>query len=787
MPYPIETKDGIVIADIPDDIKPNDDRIKALVDELRASNTKKYAFTEQDRQYARREKFQDKVAEGYRQQIEGKIQLDPLPTLQDIGQAIKSLPRNYGIMARGATEGATSLVTGITDPINDLINKTLPAEYQQLPPSVGIAKILTNLGLPEVDAQSEAEKIIYAASAGAGSAAVGAGMGAALRGAGAVSKLAGAQTKLQGVGEALAAQPGAQVVGGATAGAASEAAEQEGASPAVQALTGIGAGLVASRAVSPAATAKVATQIADEDFGTLVRKAAAGDKRARQIIANQAAINPEAKTAAEQLDIELPIDIFSDNEQVRAAAGLGRSVAGSYEEAAWRNTYRNVLDKGDEVLEKMGATFAEGGPSSATVSERVKSSLLDTREMLAKETKKAYAEIEAAIPKSSTPVLDNTKKLLATITEEVGENWLTGEEKKLISLVNDPNAKYGALLREKSAIYNAIHRSPSPYANLDTGILKRLEQALAEDQLATVRTLGSPELEQKLIATNAMYGKQKALGNSIVDFFGKDKANSIAQKMSAAISSSAKGETGNFTRLMDSVPPELQKEVLATAIASSVRARGAAEAGSFGLGEFVKTYNGIRNNPAVYKRVVTILGPEADNALSALYSVSKRIVGARQNVLTTGKANQALLEGMTANNLIERVLDSSLGKTLAATGGAAVGGPLGAGVSSGLTGIMKRAFATGEKAKLEAVGKLFRSREFQDLAAQASTTDNITQAQAMALAKSGAFRDFAKAVKLQTTADSDVAWILGAVTQKAAGNRKAEYDRAALPGRYAER
>lgn len=775
MPYPIETKDGIVIAGIPDDIKPSDDRIKALVEELRASNTKKYAFTEQDRQYAQRKKFQESVAEGSRQQIEGKVQLEPLPTLKDIGQAIEAQPRNLGIAARGAIEGAASLGTAIADPITELINKTLPPEYQQLPPSVGLAKILTNLGIPEVDAGNEAEKILYAASSGAGSAAAGAGAGVALRGAGAASKLAGAQTKMQGLGEALAAQPGAQVVGGAAAGAASEAAEQRGASPAVQALTGLGAGLVASRAVSPTATAKATAQIADEDFGTIVRKAAAGDKRARQVIANQAAINPQAKAAAEQLDIELPIDIFSDNEQVRAAAGLGRSVAGSYEEAAWRNTYRNVLDKGDEVLEKMGAIFAEGGPSSATVSERVKSSLLDTREMLAKETKKAYAEIEAAIPKSSTPILDNTKKLLATITEEVGENWLTGEEKKLISLVNDPNAKYGALLREKSAIYNAIHRSPSPYANLDTGILKRLEQALAEDQLATVRILGSPELEQKLIATNAMYGKQKALGNSIVDFFGKDKANSIAQKMSAAISSSAKGETGNFTRLMDSVPSELQREVLATAIASSVRARGAAESGSFGLGEFVKTYNGIRNNPAVYKRVVTILGPEADNALSALYSVSKRMVGARQNVLTTGKANQALLEGMTANNLIERVLDSSLGKTLAATGGAAVGGPLGAGVSSGLTGIMKRAFATGEKAKLEAVGKLFRSREFQELAAQAATTDNITQAQAQALAKSSAFRDFAEAVKLQITADSDVAWILGAVTQKAVENRKSQW------------
>lgn len=243
--------------------------------------------------------------------------------------------------------------------------------------------------------------------------------------------------------------------------------------------------------------------------------------------------------------------------------------------------------------------------------------------------------------------------------------------------------------------------------------------------------------------------------------------------MRMAITSSSKGDTGAFTRLMESVPDDLKKEVTATALASVARSGSGATKGNFGFSEFAKVYQGLRANPEIYKQIARNLGPDSDAMLRDLYEVSKRVSDARALVLTTGKANQALLDGLTAQNLVEKALSSVLGRSAVAAGGAATGGLLGGGVfgataGAGMSNAIVESLTRGEKAKLEAVGKMFRSREFQDLIIEAGTTNAITPAMAKKLARSSAFQAFAKAVKLPGATDQLDTWILSAVQAKAA-------------------
>lgn len=763
----IVTKDGIEITGIPVDIQKDDQRLKDQVAQMRAAGIKSGAFGG------------IKPADALQTQppTEQPIISNKQTPGQIANQIISEIPQNVGVAARGFVKGAMSIPTMIMDPVTVYINKYLPPEWQQLPPSEGITLMFKSLGVKEPE--TRAQEVLESLTMGLGSSAAGLGIGKAL---GAGAPVLGMGTKAQGVGQVLAAQPAADLAGSAAAMAAGKIAEQQGASPLAQAAIGFGAGVAGSRIASPPAAIKTAVKQSDEGIGEIIRKAASGDKTAKKTVADLAAINPEARAAARRLEIELPADVFTDNEQVRAAAGLGRSVAGSTEEAAWRGTVKNAVEQADKILEDYGTTFIEGTPAPAVVSARVKDSLIAAKNELKNQYTKIYDEIDAAVPKSTPAVFDNTKAKLAEIVLEVGEDGMSAQEKRLTEMVSNPETTYGRLIREKNLIGQAIAKKDSPYGNMEAGTLKRLYGALSEDQLASVEQIGSPELMEQLVSANLMYGKDREIGKKIVELFGKDFTGSISDKMKMAITSSAKGNTGAFTRLMESVPDELKKEVTATALASVARSGAGATKGQFGFSEFTKVYNGIRANPEIYKQIVKNLGPESDSVLRDLYEVSKRITDARANVITTGKANQALLQGLTAQNLIEKTLNSVVGKGAVSAGGAATGGLIGGGVfgatvGAGISNAIVDSLSRGEKSKLEAVGKLFRSRDFQELIIKAGTTDTITPAQAKSLANSAAFKSFAKAVKLPIATNQLDTWILSATAAKTADMTSNETER----------
>lgn len=502
--------------------------------------------------------------------------------------------------------------------------------------------------------------------------------------------------------------------------------------------------------IAPAAV-PMATPEAAAELGTIIRQASAADAKAKgaQIkLAEMAQVNAEAKAAAERLGIEVPADVFSDNPQVRAAVGLTRSLAGSEAEAAWKNAVSTAVDQADNILREFDAQFIEGGIAPGVVSQRVKDSLTGTRSALNKEASDIYKQVDAAVPKQTSVQMNNLFRELTAIAGEVGESGMTAQEKRLMSLIQSGEAAggditYGRLIREKNLIGKALKRQESPYGSLDEATLKRLYSALATDQLDNVGRIAGEGVRNQLRGANLIYAKERALGDRIVNAFGSDLEGGIANKMRTAITSGAKGESGDFVRLMKTVPEDLRKEVVATALGSVSRSARGAERGGFGFSEFADLYPKLRANPTVYKQIVEALGPKASDTLRDLYQVSKRITEARANVLTTGKANQALVESLNAEGIVARIMDSTMAKR--AVGAAAgMAGPIAGAV---MPDIMQ-AMTKGNPDAIRAAGKMFSSPEFQVLLTEAATQPQIADRAINRVAASARFRDFAKTIGL---------------------------------------
>ena len=513
--------------------------------------------------------------------------------------------------------------------------------------------------------------------------------------------------------------------------------------------------------VAPAAPAApvvaAAVEVTEEEVGNLVKKASGtgfGSAGARDRLADLAQVNVAAKEAADRLGIQLPADVFSDNPQVRAAAGLTRSAAGSEAEAAWRNTVTQAVDKADDVIKQFDATFVEGAVAPGVVSQKIKDSLTKTRSDLNAQASKVYNAVDEVVPKTSVVDLPKLKETLDTVKAEVGEKGMSAAERNLAKMIEEGNITYGRLKREKTLIGNAINKMESPYGSMAEADLKRLYAALADDQLTNVGNIGGEELRQQLRAANLLYAKERALGKRIVNAFGQDIEGSVANKMRTAITGAAKGDAGEFNRLLKTVPEDLRKETLATALASVTRSARGAEKGGFGFSEFADIYPKLRANPPVYKTIVDTLGKDSADVLRDLFEVSKRVTEARANVLSTGKANQALLQGMQAESLIGKVMESTLAKG-ALTGAAAVGGPIAAAATSVLTGAMTQ----GNKDSLKAAGKLFADEGFQKLAIEAATKGTPSAASIRRTAMSQSFQKFADAAKLPKALDARIQWL----------------------------
>jgi len=323
---------------------------------------------------------------------------------------------------------------------------------------------------------------------------------------------------------------------------------------------------------------------------------------------------------------------------------------------------------------------------------------------------------------------------------------LTTLEKKVLALSatgRKSPVMYDELKRLKQDIGAALGRRNSPYGDVNEGILNGLYGALAKDQLLAVERIGGKQMADDLRLANQIYAKERELGKTIISLFGRPDGGSIARKLLSALQSGAKGDVTGFNNIIDQLPAHLRKKAVATTIATMAKED---KTNAFGFSNYVKLYQNLRANSVVYKKVIQTLGPENEQFLNDLYKISKRITEARANVKTTGQANQALVQGMMAEGLVQKVLQSPAGRMMTIGGATTVGGAAAGPIAGGFSAMLVNALAKANKKSLNAAGDLFASPEWQQLVAKVAAEDRVDKRAFNAAKNSKAYQRWTKQV-----------------------------------------
>lgn len=519
---------------------------------------------------------------------------------------------------------------------------------------------------------------------------------------------------------------------------------------------GVGGAALAGGRVAPvpASASRLPAQAVEEaaapaanaaaNVGQIIRTASVGSSRAAQAATAQLAaiadVNKEAMAAAARLGITLPPDVFAQNGLVREAAGLTRSVAGSEASTAWRQSVQDAITAADNA-----AAVINASPDLSAVSLRVQDSMQATSSALKDQAGALYDQVAAAIPRNAQIQPNNTVRALNDVIGELGgPDGMTAAERSLYQIVtSEQPITYTRILRESADIRRAIERGDGPYGTMAKSDLERLYTALRQDQLDNVSALGSPELADSLRQANALWAQRAELNDRIVNSFGRDLNGSIATRLRTSMASAGRGDISGLRRIIEIIPPELRREAVAAGLLGSTRSTVAGETG-FGFAQFRQMYSGLRANSEAYNTVVRELGPEGHQLMRDLYEVSGVITTARANVLTTGKANQALLGGMEAEGVLSRFLHSPGGARAAQAGagaiGAASGGMAGAALGATITGVLSR----GRPDIKIAVGQMFAGQQFQRAISEVATNGVASEAAMRQLSRAPTFRRWAR-------------------------------------------
>jgi hypothetical protein len=465
-----------------------------------------------------------------------------------------------------------------------------------------------------------------------------------------------------------------------------------------------------------------------------------GSDRALEKLIAQAKINPEIKEMAERLGFKLPFDIFAEGEIIKRAAGITRDVKGSVADVVFEREIKDAIIQADNVIADLG-----GSSDLSLIANNINKSLNDLQIDLETKASKLYAQVDDSVKRPQNVDLQSTMALLNQIIQEDGIESLSP---KLRAILKRKGFTYGGLVQLKGDIGQAIKGS-GPFKDSSSGQLKRIYGAITDDQLANVNRLGGDDVKNILVKANELTAKKKALEDNIISAMGKDLEGSLASSLRTSISTASKGEVAKLNRTLELIPEELRREAIITAI-STLSRQGGTKGAKFGFAQYGKIFSGLENQSVVMNILKKNLGNETVKVLSELNIISNRITEARGNVSATGKANQALINSMQAEGILEKFLGGSM---LARAAKGAVGGTAGfvSGVpyAAPITATLFQMIKVSPKERLKMAGDLFNDTRFRTLIDNISETGTASVKAVNDLANSPVYRRWAKTMGIE--------------------------------------
>lgn len=499
-------------------------------------------------------------------------------------------------------------------------------------------------------------------------------------------------------------------------------------------------------------------ELTREELIDLARKATSrtpGASKARAQLADIAKTNPEAQAAADRLGVELPIDVLSDNAQLKEVVGLTRSEIGSTAKQAWNEAVSTVSDRAHQAMDELDAV-TDISQVSADVFDR----LDNAQKGLGRQASDLRQEVTDAVNVRGRVDAAGIKSWLQTRIDDLGGGKegiaaLSPEEKRLWGIVSKRQPTYALLNEQRDLIGQALEEGTGPWSNTNMKRLKDIYGALADDQINFIETSAGKEIADKQRAANTLFRQMYEGREQMERIFTKNLSGSLAPLMQRAITQGTKGNVQTLNTLVKIIPEDMRGKVLTSALFKAAKTTDE----TFSFTNFANIYRDLRANGAVYKEFAKAVGPEGDKLLTDLYAISRRLSDADKAISRTGASTQ--LQLLNTERLLSRILMASGGAAGAGLIGSMLGGPGAAIVGAGLAAAAPEIAQRVGKTNAQKLHTLMSSTEFRELATSAASGDALDR-NINRVAGSKAFRDFAKTIGLELKNGRN--WLRSAIT-----------------------
>lgn len=505
----------------------------------------------------------------------------------------------------------------------------------------------------------------------------------------------------------------------------------------------------------------VAAQIGSEEMINLAQKAVSrgpGSSKARAQLAEMAKTNPEAKAAADRLGLELPVDVLSDNSQLKEVVGLTRAQIGSEAKQAWNETVQAASDRAHAAMDELDAVT-----DISQVSADIFNRLDNAQSSLGRQASDLRQEVTNAVDVRGRVDATGIKSWLQTRIDDLGGGKegiaaLSPEEKRLWGIVSKGQPTYAMLNEQRDLIGQALEKGTGPWSNTNMKRLKDIYGSLAGDQINFIEASAGKEIADKQRAANTLFKQMYDGREQMERIFTKDLSGSLAPLMQRAITQGTKGNVQTLKTLVNIIPEDMRGKVLTSALFKAAKATDE----TFSFTNFANIYRDLRANGEVYKELAKAVGPEGDKLLTDLYAVSRRLSDADKAISRTGASTQ--LQLLNSERLLSRILMASGGAAGAGLIGSLLGGPGAAIIGAGLAAAAPEIAQRVGKTNAQKLHNLISSEPFRDLTVSAATGDALER-NINRVAGSKQFRDYAKMAGINMKDARD--WLNSAISKGA--------------------
>jgi hypothetical protein len=502
-------------------------------------------------------------------------------------------------------------------------------------------------------------------------------------------------------------------------------------------LTGIRPTKVPEPATVGKQLSKQAVTPETQDLAVIVKgavKKTPGGRRARKILADLAAPDPEVLASAKRLGVDdyLQPDHVATSQQFRDVAQLAKSMPGSEIRALETEGLARVAQRANNLITELG-----GVDDISLLADEARSRLSFVQKALDDKVTDLSGKLSAAVPENAPVRTDNILGALNARADRMGGiKFLSPAERRLHKALT-PTDKYKptyGLLDEQRKEIGAATQNKGAFKDARTGLSKHLYRALLEDQKLAADQYGAQTQFNLFRKATRL---RKGVEDDMTALFGKHLDKTFVAPLTTAFKRIPKGDIDSLEKVINSIPKGMRQKVVVSGLAVALGKMG--KVGEISFNEYANWYQNASRNRSSFNKLLKHMPSGAERSLRDLYNVANGIRKAQKEYKPTGRGEVTLRAGLEgADGFLKNLFANS---TMVGTTAGLESMMPGAGFAYAAKEVVRKLNSTNPR---ESLNELLASVQFRRVINERVRTGTSSDAAVKGLARSKAFQDYVK-------------------------------------------